>query len=182
MIKLQDKLVKKVNKCIYRIALFDEKALDELYAITKESMWFVARKYLVDKSKIDDVLNEAYLNIYRKASSFDSSQNGINWMYSIVKNDALNQNRTDKRFDSEEFPEETDLTTDDNLEQNLVIRLLIEEALKILSDKEKEIIELSFWEQKTLKEIAQHLNMPISSVHYAYKNALKKIKNWWLKL
>ena len=58
MIKLQDKLVKKVNKCIYRIALFDEKALDELYAITKESMWFVARKYLVDKSKIDDVLNE----------------------------------------------------------------------------------------------------------------------------
>ncbi len=181
MIKLQDKLVKKVNKCIYRIALFDE-ALDELYAITKESMWFVARKYLVDKSKIDDVLNEAYLNIYRKASSFDSSQNGINWMYSIVKNAALNQNRTDKRFDSEEFPEETDLTTDDNLEQNLVIRLLIEEALKILSDKEKEIIELSFWEQKTLKEIAQHLNMPISSVHYAYKNALKKIKNWWLKL
>ncbi len=179
---MQDKLVKKVNKCIYRIALFDEKALDELYAITKESMWFVARKYLVDKSKIDDVLNEAYLNIYRKASSFDSSQNGINWMYSIVKNAALNQNRTDKRFDSEEFPEETDLTTDDNLEQNLVIRLLIEEALKILSDKEKEIIELSFWEQKTLKEIAQHLNMPISSVHYAYKNALKKIKNWWLKL
>lgn len=182
MLELQDKLVKKVNKCIGKIALGDEKALNELYAITKESMWFVARKYLTDKSKIDDVLNEAYLNIYQNADSFNITQNGINWMYSIVKYAALNQNRTDKRFKYEEFSNELDITTNEDIEKNLVVQLLIEEAMEILNNKEKEIIRLSFWEQKTLKEIAQHLNMPTSSVHYTYKIALKKIKNWWLKL
>lgn len=144
-------------------------------------MWYVALKYLADRSKIEDVLNVAYLNVYNNSNKFDSSQNGVNWLYSIVKNVALNQNREDKK--NEIFINNgLEIEEEEFQEQDLMLQLLVKDAIGILDEKEKTIVKLKFWNQLTFQQIAKQMGMPTSSVHYTYKIALKKIKNWWLAL
>ncbi len=174
-------MVKKVNKYILQISQNNERALEKLFELTKEAMWYVALKYLADRSKIEDVLNVAYLNVYNNSNKFDSSQNGVNWLYSIVKNVALNQNREDKK--NEIFINNgLEIEEEEFQEQDLMLQLLVKDAIGILDEKEKTIVKLKFWNQLTFQQIAKQMGMPTSSVHYTYKIALKKIKNWWLAL
>lgn len=57
---MRDKDDKKIGKLIVKIACGNESALDELFYKTKEQMYFVDYRYLRDKSKISDVLNDSY--------------------------------------------------------------------------------------------------------------------------
>ncbi len=55
--------VKLVNKCIGKIAEGDGEALELLFRETKNYFYVVARSYLDDKSKAEDVLSEAYYKV-----------------------------------------------------------------------------------------------------------------------
>ena len=99
-----DKLVEKINKLIVRIAKGDTYALDELFVITGRMLLFMARKYLYNKSYAEDLVSETYLKVVKSADSFDKKQNGLNWLYKIVKNGALNHNLKERNF-TEPIPE-----------------------------------------------------------------------------
>lgn len=66
-------------------------------------MYFVAYRYLRDKDKIQDVLNDSYFKIYRASASYKPSQSARNWMYTIVKNTALTYTRKDISLSEEEL-------------------------------------------------------------------------------
>lgn len=54
---LMDKLAAKINKLILRISKGDEDALNELFLLTRRILYFMAQKYLYDKSYADDLLS-----------------------------------------------------------------------------------------------------------------------------
>lgn len=165
------KFIKKVNKLILNIAHGDCRALEELFEITKKPLFYVAKTYLFDKSKAEDVLSEVYLKVVKNAISFDKSKNGYNWMYEITKNLALNENRSDARsLPIEEFVPSYDCT------DGLINKAEVERALQSLSEEEKRLIYWYFFEKKTLKEIADILDKSKSSVYERIENILKKLK------
>lgn len=165
---------KVINKLIVDISHNDEKALEELFYLTKEKLYYIACKYLVDTSKADDVLSRAYEKIYLNSNKFNKKYNGFNWMYEIVKNLALDSNKEDLRNNHVEFNE--DYHVSDKTANNLSRTIKINMALNSLEPLEKEIVILRIWENNKLKDIAKELDMPISSVHRTYKNALAKLK------
>lgn len=167
--------IQKINKCIIRIAGKKESALDELFELTKKDLYVVACSYLYDKSKAEDVLSDSYLKVVKSAASFDRKQNGYNWLYEIVKNTALNQNKKDKLRDGEPLTE----TNQPNYEfvESLCNRLMVEQALNGLSEEEKRIIYEYFFERKTVKEIADRIGKPKTTTYDLIKRLLEKMKN-----
>lgn len=164
----------KITELIKRIAGDEEQALEELFELSKKKMLLVAKEYLIEKYNAEDVLSEAYLKIYRKAHLFKDQYSGYNWMYEIVKNTAIDFNR--------KFTKEKMMRYD---ESNLQIRAdfaapiskeNIQTALKVLNEKEYQVIYLRIWENYTLQKIAEMLEYNTTRVFRTYNRALDKIR------
>jgi len=57
-------------------------------------------------------------------------------------------------------------------------RLTLEAAMRLLSDKEKEVIDLKLTAGFTFKEIAEMLGMPQGTVSWHYNEAIKKLRRY----
>lgn len=167
------KFIKKVNKLILKIARGDRRALEELFELTKKPLIYVAKTYLIDKNKAEDVLSETYLKVVKNAEKFDITKNGYNWMYEITKNIALNENRLDiKDIATEDF-----IPTYENTE-GLINKIEVDRALQILSSEERRLIYAYYFEKKTLQEIADIENKSKSSIYERIENVLKKLRKF----
>ena len=167
-----DKLVLKINKIIVRIGKGDTYALDELFCITGRMLLFMAKKYLLDNSYAEDLVSETYLKVAKSAEGFDPKHNGLNWLYKIVKNGALNYNMRNKTHDSVELDENIGKEFADEW----LDTILVKSAVDSLNDCDKEIIYLRFWEGYSIQEIAHKIGKPLSTTHDTLKRICKQLK------
>ncbi len=65
-----------------------------------------------------------------------------------------------------------------NKEENWIERISLKEAMDKLSDREKGIIELRYFEGKTQMEVAEEIHISQAQVSRLEKNALKNMKNY----
>ncbi len=169
-----NRTIRKINRCIRRVACGNSDALEELFALTKKQLLIVAKSYLWDKSKAEDVLSDSYCKVVKGAKSFDGKRNGYNWLYEIVKNTALNQNERDKlraRPSTEEVKEPSFDVIDD-----LLNGVMAEEAMQPLTEEERELIYRYFFEGLTLQEIAGLFGKPKTTVYDRFKKTLAKMR------
>lgn len=70
---------------------------DKLFRLSKQKLFSVA--YLVTKNKeqAEDVLQNSYYKAWKKFDTYDDSKKFINWMTTIVRNTAIDSNRTKHR-------------------------------------------------------------------------------------
>lgn len=167
-----NKFIKTVNKLIVKIAQGDSYALELLFDLTKKPLFYVAKTYLYDKNRAEDVLSEVYLKVVNNAKSFDKTRNGYNWLYEITKNTAFNENRKNK---TDTYALDSDVPVYECYE-GLIDRIAVEKAISELQPDERRIIFEYFFEKKTIKEIAERLNRSKSSVHERITVILKKLK------
>lgn len=173
-----DNRVAKVNKLLKQIQNGEEKALTKFYDEFSPLFIYVAKKYLFDPNYVEDIISELFVDLVeRKARSFNEKFNGLNWIFTIIRNKAYKYNakysteRTTNWDDIKNLKEFIVCSTDENTDKLDLIR-----ALEMLSDYENELLYYMYWECLTIREIAQKLNIPKSNVHYDLKKALIKIK------
>ncbi len=152
--------------------------MEEFIDYSRGYMQYIAYKYIIDKSLVEDVLFLAYSRILQVIQTFDSSLNGLAWILKITKNEAykLNQNEITKNISSEEY-ENTCL--DDSFNENDNINKYdIERAIERLDEQERSIIEYKIFMGMTIRETAKQMNMPKSTTAYILKQALIKLEKY----
>ena len=169
-----DKLVTKINKLISRISKGDEKALNELFALTRRLLFFMAQKYLIDKSYAEDLLSGTYFKVVKYSSTFDKTKNGLNWIFKILHNEAININKKHGAICECEL---TDDKASIEYINELLDKILVNDALKTLNEEERRIIYLRYWEGLDIKSIANKIGKPLSTTYDKLKNILKKLHN-----
>ncbi len=173
---VRDKTDKKIGKLIVDIACGRESALDELFYLTKEQMYFVAYRYSRDKEKIEDVLNDSYFRIYRASASYNPSQSARNWMYTIVKNTALTYTRKDISLSEEELTDVSSFSSD--FVDRCIEDLSLKTALENLDKESRSVVVMKFWGGYTFSEIAKELRLPLTTLYGRYRSALKILSEY----
>lgn len=169
-----DKLVLKINKLIYHISKGDNHALDELFELTSRMLLTMARKYLFDKSYAEDLVSETYFKLVKNASKFNPAQNGLNWLYKIIHNEAVNYNRRDYSLYNCELTDEASII--DDCVDDWLDKILIKDALNQLSAEERLVIYLRYWEGLNYQEVAKRINKPLTTTYDYINKILKKLK------
>src|SRR5689334_24705171 len=74
-------------KLIARVALRDQAAFRELYRLTASRLLAVSMRMLRDQARAEDVLQEAFIGVWRTADRFaiEKSQ-PMTWLINIVRN------------------------------------------------------------------------------------------------
>lgn len=172
-----DKLVENINRQIVRIARGDKDGLARLYELSSGYLLSMAKKYLYDKSLAEDVVSEVYLKVVTNAQGFDSAQNGLNWLFKIARNTALNFNKKQRRYPSEDIDSHRDIA--DALavtpEENADLARLRDKVAG-LPQEERELLYYKYWEGYTVRELADKTGMPPMTLQDRLKRILKKLR------
>lgn len=166
-------LRKDVNKILIRIQKGEEKSKNVLFEMTYNHLKVIAYPYVRNKADLEEVLIDAYLRIYQYATGFDAKKDGYNWMCKIVQNVARDFNKSVFQELSLEEVEPTAPFIE--TEENIALKDEVQRLLQPYPERDRKMMYLRFWEDRTIEEIAKALDMKKSNVHKRISKILKEI-------
>lgn len=121
------------------------------------------------RGKVDgkDIAQQFFIKLFEIKPKFVRAPTA--WVYTVVRNMALDKMRKDKRLI---YTEKENRET-----ETIYLSDKVSLALSGLTDIEQKIIYLRYWERFRLKEIAELLNEKYDAVKYHHRIAKNKLKN-----
>lgn len=167
-----------VNKCLRDIARGGEiagDALEKIFDGMGGIMRSVAYGIVLNFATADDVVQESFIKIVQNADKFTLFDNGYGWVLTIVRNTALNRLKSEKSKQAVDIDDIFDISAPS---QDIDTKITIEKALLHLSERERIVITMKYYEDKTIRQIAGVLNMPFSTVQNTVTVAEKKLRQY----
>ncbi len=164
-----------IDKCLLSLGRGELPAMNELYELTKSSVYGFILSVLKNRHDAEDVLHDCYVRIYASASSYSSMGKPLAWILTIAKNLAYKKLGERKRL-SELQPEETEYGNELFSELSMEDGVVISACLNELSDEERQIVVLHAVSGFKHREIASFLRLPLPTVLSKYNRALKKLQ------
>lgn len=149
-----------------------------------------ARKFLSNTEDINDVLQDIFIKVYTNIQSFDTTRKFSSWLYRIAHNELVNNLKKQKKRTLPLLNLDTFFPYDfshnnNNLNQKIdgqEMEKKLDRCLNQLEPKYREPIILYYLEELTYEEIADVMQIPISTVGVRIKRAKKIIKSILKKL
>lgn len=170
-----------IDEAIFqRIAANDMSAFEEFYRLTERTVYAFVLSTLKNHDDALDVVQDTYLKIRAAAHLYQPMGKPMAWVFTIARNLTISKLRIKNKHENVEM---TDLEND--LAFSYITdhedRLVLQAALKILNGQEREIIFLHAISGFTHREIAQNLEMKLSTVLSKYHRGLKKLKKYLIE-
>jgi RNA polymerase sigma-70 factor (ECF subfamily) len=153
-----------------RIADGELHALDELYERYKTMAYSIAYRITSDATLAEDVVQDAFLGAWRNAARYIEGRGSVKtWLLSIVHHRAIDAVR--RRRPTTELPEREDVPPPalqlPDVWAAVSAKLdaeTVREVLGVLSDVQREAIELAYFGGLTQVEIAERTGTPLGTV------------------
>lgn len=169
-----------------RLSAGDHEALALLFARYATLIRGIARRIVRDEAEAEDLLQDLFLTIQHKCSSFDSSKGSAgSWIVHMAYQRALDRKRhlTKRHFYGREDARDSlshmvgVATTENDYSPEAVFgRNGLEKVLSSLSDDQRETLRLFFFEGYTLSEISAKIGQSLANVRNHYYRGLDRIR------
>ena len=157
------------------VAEGNRQAFSALYRAAGGSVYAYALSMLKDPAEAEDTMQDTFLKVRSAAHLYQPEGKPMAWIFTIARNICLMRLRQQKHiayFSPDESYKEVDFTQITDLED----RIVLQAALHVLSDEECQIIVLHAVTGWKHREIAQLLQLPVSTVLSKYRRGLKKLR------
>lgn len=171
-----------------KISSKDSKALELLYDRYSPLIYTLINKIVRSRELAEEVLADVFLIIWKKYYMFDmSSENVYSWLITLTRNKAIDVKRRVYGHLTAEY--------NDDYEDEFIIPLLskeidamdlvtalevrpnVDKAFQELTDAQRYVLNLAYYEGMTEKEIAERLKIPIQTVKSKIRIAISNLKN-----
>jgi RNA polymerase sigma-70 factor (ECF subfamily) len=164
----------------------DREALAILFQRYLQLTRGVVGRILRDSSETEDLVQDIFIFLQRKAAIFDSSKSSArSWIIQMTYHRAIERRRylTARQFYARDDGEALRKqavgvpTTEDDYSSEVVFgRNGLEKVFRSLSEDQRETLRLYFFEGFTIAEIATKLGQPDGNVRHHYYRALSKLR------
>ncbi len=164
----------------------DQSAFAELYDRYSVLVFSLVVRILKETAEAEDVLQEIFLTIWNKASLFSEEKGSVyTWIVTIARRKAIDRLRSKDLVNrGVTLPEEHAATLPDaaymsnplNAAISSEYESMMRSALATLSDEQRSVIELSYYEGYTQEQISQRLNVPLGTVKTRMRQGLIKLR------
>ena len=177
---------------IDRVALADEKALRELYELTSSKLYGVAVRVVTNREWAEDVLQEAFINIWRIAGDYKATLSPpMAWMALVVRSRGLDFLRRRASERADRMVELDDVISDtvagdspnpmDVLHASEQAQAL-HNCLSLLDNKQREVVSLAYMRDMSHGELAEQLKLPLGTVKTWIRRGLEQLRGCMAKL
>ncbi len=170
------------NSCIALIISEDRMGLKEIYEAYLSYIYRIILGVVGRKEDAEDITTEFFIKLFQTADKYKPGTGHKGYMATIARNMAIDFMRKNKReilesfttSDDEEYKPEP--LANDNTEEEVLEELSLTDALKVLNDKERIIIDMKILSEMTFQEISDSLHIPMGTVTWRYREAIKKLR------
>ncbi len=164
-----------------RLQSGDRRAFAELYDRHGPLMYGVALRILRHRADAEDAMQEAWVQVWNRCDSYDPARGSVAaWLVTIARSRALDRLRRHSTRDRAEAlgvteplpipadPEET--TAHGKLQEELG------RALAALEPKQRQVLEIAYFEGLSQSQIAARLGAPLGSVKFWARQGLLRLR------
>ena len=163
---------------IGRIAAGDKLAMQVLFARHHVRVYRFVLRLVKDQTAAEDLISEVFLDVWRQAGRFESRSAVSTWLLAIARFKALSSLR---RQPDEELDEETAAAIEDpgdDPEATVTKKdksEILRRCLTSLSPEHREIIDLVYYHEKSVEEVAEIVGIPEATVKTRMFYARKRL-------
>ena len=170
---------------IARVALGDRAAFERVYRAACAHLLGVAFRILNDRGRAEEVLQEAFMNVWHGAGGFDASVAApMTWLINVVRNKAIDALRSGKteRASTSALDEEALAVAADARQQPQALLERSLEKLRIagcmgeLGAPQRQALALAYYRGMVHTEIAETLGAPLGTVKAWVRRGLDRLK------
>ena len=164
-----------------RIAAGERDALRQLYDATSSKLFGVCLRILSDREESEDVLQDVYVTIWRRADRFDASRASVMaWISTIARNRAIDRLRARGPLAYAEPVEDLEIPDGSDSAETLAMaaddRHRLNHCLGELDERTETVIRTAFFEGVTYEALAKRMDAPLGTVKSWIRRGLARLK------
>jgi RNA polymerase sigma-70 factor (ECF subfamily) len=163
---------------IGRIAGGDRLAMQALYARHHVKVFRFVLRLVRNEASAQDLISEVFLDVWRQAARFEGRSAVSTWILAIARFKALSsvRRRKEAQLDEEEAERvEDEADTPEVALQKKDTGEVLRQCLAKLSPDHREIIDLVYYHEKSVEEVAEIVDIPENTVKTRMFYARKKL-------
>lgn len=160
------------------IAQGDKDAMRVLFARHNVRVFRFLLRFVGDDATAEDLVSEVFIDVWRNAGRFEARSQVLTWILAIARYKALGSLRKrsyvkldDDACDTLEDPADDPEVVVQKTERNA----LLQECLKQLSVAHREVVDLVYYHEQSIDEVAQIIGVPQNTVKTRVFYARKRI-------
>lgn len=167
-----------------RLQARDKGALDLLFSRYSRLMYSIGQRILRDHGEAEELVQEAFFYVFQRSALFDSSKGSARaWITQVAVHRALSRREylASRRFyTGTNFDSLADtLCGDTDLDREIAAKLdrvRLRNAFQELPEKQRQTLELFFFDGLNLTEISERFNEPLGNVRHHYYRGLERLR------
>lgn len=173
------------NEILQKIISGDEPSFEKVYHYYYPRLNYFARQYLLDAEASKNIVQDVFTELWDKRQALRTDTNLQAWLFTVTRNKSLkiiSQLKSRQNYDNFIKTRQLDVNYKSLSEfdtSHLVFEELqaqIQAALEKLSPACRKVFEMSRFEDKKNREIAEELNLSIKTVEAQISKALRTLK------
>jgi RNA polymerase sigma-70 factor (ECF subfamily) len=164
---------------ILRVAKGDRLAFRALYARHNVRVFRFLLRFIKDEGRAEDLIGEVFLDVWRQADRFEARSSVSTWILGMARFKALSSLRktTEAELDDEQAAAiADDADTPETVSQKLDKAKAIRRCIDQLSTEHREIVDLVYYQEKSISEVAEIVGIPENTVKTRMFYARKRLQ------
>jgi RNA polymerase sigma-70 factor (ECF subfamily) len=168
---------------IDRVSGGDHGAFSELYRRYSPSAFGLAKRIVGDQTMAEEVLQEVFLSVWRRAGAFDPARGSVrSWLFAQIHHrsvDVVRREEAEKRRSRATVePDATEEDVEDVIEESWLSarREHVRSALTNLPDEQRRVIELAYYNGLTQTQVADAMGVPLGTVKSRTLAAMRRLR------
>ncbi|WP_410004293.1 RNA polymerase sigma factor [Aequorivita nionensis] len=159
----------------------DTQAFSVLVDVYKDLVFTLAIRMLKNREEAEEVSQDTFIKIYKALPKFKGESKLSTWIYKVAYNTCLDQiKKNNRRYDEvaiDSFSENQIKTLDNALDalEEKEQQQTIQDCLQQLTSKDSFLLTLFYFEELSLEEISQIVNMEANTVKVNIHRARKRL-------
>jgi RNA polymerase sigma-70 factor (ECF subfamily) len=160
------------------IAAGDRDAMRLLFARHNLRIYRFLRRIVGDKSTAEDLVSEVFLEVWRSAGGFEGRSQVTTWILGIARYKALSALR---RHQPDLLGDDLDESIKDpgddpeRIMQSVERSTILQACLKQLSNAHREVLDLVYYHEQSMEEVARITGVPVNTVKTRVFYARKRV-------
>lgn len=171
-----------LSAALRRVGQGSQAALAEVYQRSSAKLFGICLRILGDRAEAEDALQDIYLNVWRKAGSFDPQRaSPITWLAALARNRSIDRRRA--KGSRVTVPVEDAADIADGAPDALTRLSEAEDGVRIaaclgeLEDRQNRAIRSAFFEGLSYPELAERWAVPLGTMKSWIRRGLLRLKD-----
>lgn len=171
-----------LSAALARVGQGSQAALAEVYQRSSAKLFGICLRILGDRAEAEDALQDIYLNVWRKAGTFDPARaSPITWLAALARNRSIDRRRA--RGSRDMAPVEDAAEVADTAPDALTLLSEAEDGVRIsaclgeLEDRQNRAIRAAFFDGLSYPELAERWAVPLGTMKSWIRRGLLRLKD-----